>query len=105
MSIRAIILIAVGLFLIYLMFTVGAPFLLALIVAIFLEPVNGFMMKRFKMNRLLSAVITCTLFTVIFIGLIVLLGIKIVAELIAFMNKLPHYFENAIEFLISYLSI
>ncbi|MBH5318525.1 sporulation integral membrane protein YtvI [Paenibacillus sp. GSMTC-2017] len=98
MSIRSIILIAVGLFLIYLMFTVGAPFLLALIVAIFLEPLNGFFMKRFKMNRLVAAIISCTLFTVIFLGLIVLLGIKIVAELIAFMKKLPHYFENANDF-------
>ncbi|RJX37860.1 sporulation integral membrane protein YtvI [Paenibacillus pinisoli] len=98
MSIRAIVLIAVGLLLIYLMFTVGAPFLLALVVAIFLEPLNGFFMKRLKVNRLVAAIISSTLFTVILIGLIVLLGIKIIAELIAFLEKVPHYFENASEY-------
>lgn len=95
MSIRTIVLIAVGLLLIYLMFTVGAPFLLALVVAIFLEPLTGFMMKRFRLNRLVAAVISSTLFTVILVGLIVLLGMKIIAELIAFLEKVPQYFENA----------
>lgn len=98
MSVRTIVMIAVGLLLIYLLFTVGAPFLLALIVAIFLEPLNGFLMKRLRVNRLVAAVISCTLFTVIFIGLIVLLGIKIIAELIAFLQKVPQYFENANSF-------
>lgn len=95
MSVRTVVLIAVGLLLIYLMFTVGAPFLLALVVAIFLEPLTGFLMKRFRLNRLVSAVISSTLFTVILVGLIVLLGMKIIAELIAFLEKLPNYFENA----------
>ncbi|GBG11401.1 sporulation integral membrane protein YtvI [Paenibacillus sp. MY03] len=98
MSIRTIVLIAVGLLLIYLMFTVGAPFLLALIVAIFLEPLTVFLMKRFRLNRLVSAVISSTLFTVILVGLIVLLGMKIIAELIAFLEKVPNYFENASTF-------
>lgn len=95
MSIRTVVMIAVALLLIYLCFTVGAPFLLALVVAIFLEPLNAFLMKRFKVNRLVAAVISSTLFTVLLIGLIVLLGIKIVAELIAFLQKVPQYFENA----------
>lgn len=94
MSIRTIVLIAVGLLLIYLMFTVGAPFLLALVVAIFLEPLTGFLMKRFRLNRLVAAVISSTLFTVLLVGLIVLLGMKIIAELIAFLEKVPNYFEN-----------
>ncbi|MFD0586397.1 sporulation integral membrane protein YtvI [Paenibacillus sp. GCM10027627] len=98
MSIRTIVLIAVGLFLIYLLFTVGAPFLLALVVAIFLEPLNGFLMKRFKFNRLVASVISSTLFTVILLGLIALLGIKIVAELIAFFQKVPKFFEDANQF-------
>lgn len=95
MSIRTIVLIAVGLLLIYLVFTVGAPFLLALVVAIFLEPLTGFLMKRFRLNRLVSSVISSTLFTVVLVGLIVLLGMKIIAELIAFLQKVPAYFENA----------
>lgn len=94
MSIKTIILIAVGLLLVYLMFTVGAPFLLALVVAIFLEPLNHFFMKRFRMNRLAAATTSSSLFTVILIGLIGLLGVKIVAELIAFFKKVPNYFED-----------
>ncbi len=95
MSVRAIMLTAVGLLLIYLMFTVGAPFLLALIVAIFLEPLNGFFMRRFRFNRLVAATLSSTLFTVALLGMIVLLGIKIIAELIAFLERVPNYFGEA----------
>ncbi|NIK76914.1 sporulation integral membrane protein YtvI [Paenibacillus castaneae] len=97
MSIKTVVFIALGLLLIYLLFTVGAPFLLALIVAIFLEPLNQLFMNRFRMNRLLAAAISSTIFTVILIGLIALLGVKIVAELIAFFKKAPNYFEHANE--------
>lgn len=97
MSIKTIVFIALGLLLLYLMFTVGAPFLLALVVAISLEPLNQLFMKKFRMNRLVAATVTSTIFTVILIGLIALLGVKIVAELIAFFKKVPNYFENANE--------
>ncbi|MCA0755003.1 sporulation integral membrane protein YtvI [Paenibacillus sp. N4] len=95
MSIKTIVFIALGLLLLYLLFTVGAPFLLALVVAIFLEPLNQLLMKRFRINRLVAATVSSSLFTVILIGLIALLGVKVVAELIAFFKKVPNYFENA----------
>lgn len=95
MSIKTIVFIAVGLLLLYLCFTVGAPFLLALVVAIFLEPLNQLLMKKFRTNRLVAATISSSLFTIILIGLIALLGVKVVAELIAFFKKVPNYFENA----------
>lgn len=95
MSIKTIVLVAVGLLLLYLMFTVGAPFLLALVVAIFLEPFNQLLMNKFRTNRLVAATVSSTLFTVILIGLIALLGVKVVAELIAFFKKVPNYFEDA----------
>ncbi|MNZ68566.1 AI-2 transport protein TqsA [compost metagenome] len=95
MSIKTIIFVALGLLLLYLMFTVGAPFLLALVIAIFLEPLNQFFMKRFRMNRLVAATTSSSIFTLLLIGLIALLGVKIVAELIAFFKKVPQYFENA----------
>ncbi|OMF31771.1 sporulation integral membrane protein YtvI [Paenibacillus sp. FSL H8-0548] len=95
MSIKTIIFVALGLLLLYLFFTVGAPFMLALVVAISLEPLNQLFMKRFRMNRLLAATISSSLFTVIIIGLIALLGVKIIAELVAFFKKVPNYFENA----------
>ncbi|MBD2872565.1 sporulation integral membrane protein YtvI [Paenibacillus arenilitoris] len=95
MSIKTIVFIALGLLLLYLLFTVGAPFLLALVVAIFLEPLNKLFMNKFRMNRLVAATVSSSLFTVILIGLIALLGVKIAAELIAFFKKVPNYFENA----------
>ncbi|MGO4374214.1 sporulation integral membrane protein YtvI [Paenibacillus sp. MCAF20] len=95
MSIKTLVFIAVGLLLLYLLFTVGAPFLLALIVAIFLEPLNQLFMTKFRMNRLVAATISSTIFSVGLIGLIALLGVKIVAEIIAFFKKVPNYFEDA----------
>src|SRR5690606_40273996 len=68
-SVRAMLSVAVALGLLYLSFTAGAPFLLALVVAIFLEPVNLFLIKRLRLNRLVSAIITCTLFTIGLLGL------------------------------------
>ena len=95
MSVKTILSIAVGLLLIYLMFTVGAPFLLALVIAIFLEPLNQLFIRKMKMNRLAAATIPATIFTLLLLGGIVLLGVKIVAEVIAFFQKVPQYFENA----------
>ncbi|WP_337098985.1 sporulation integral membrane protein YtvI [Paenibacillus sp. YIM B09110] len=95
MSIKTLVFIAVGLLLLYLLFTVGAPFLLALIVAIFLEPLNQLFMTKFRMNRLVAATISSTIFSIGLIGLIALLGVKIVAEIIAFFKKVPKYFEDA----------
>lgn len=69
--------------------------MLALVIAIFLEPLNGLLMNRFRMNRLLAATISSTLFSIILIGLIALLGVKVIAELIAFFKRVPNYFENA----------
>ncbi|WP_424769029.1 sporulation integral membrane protein YtvI [Paenibacillus sp. sgz302251] len=95
MSIKTVVFIGLGLLLLYLLFTVGAPFLLALVVAIFLEPLNQLFMQKFKMNRLAAATVSSSIFTVILIGLIALLGVKVVAELIAFFKRVPNYFEDA----------
>lgn len=94
MSVRAMLSIAVALGLLYLSFTAGAPFLLALVVAIFLEPVNSFFMKQLRLNRLVSAIITCTMFTIGLLGLMFLIGLKVLNEVIAFVEKLPRYFSN-----------
>ena len=95
MSVKAILSIAVALLLLYLLFTVGAPFLLALVIAIFLEPLNKIFMQKFKMNRLFAATLSSSLFTLLLLGAIALLGVKIVAELIAFFQRVPYYFDNA----------
>ena len=86
--------IAVALGLLYLSFTVGAPFLLALIVAIFLEPLNKLFVTKLRLPRLVAAIISCTLFTIGLLGLMFLIGLKVLNEVIGFVEKLPRYFSN-----------
>lgn len=95
MSVKAILFTAVGLLLIYLLFTVGAPFLLALVVAIFLEPLNQLLIRKLRMNRMLASAVSSSFFTLSLLGVIFLLGVKMIAELIAFLQKVPSYIENA----------
>jgi sporulation integral membrane protein YtvI len=95
MPVRMLLLMVVSLAFLYLLFTVGAPFLLALIAAIFLEPLTVLIMQKTRMNRLAASTITSTLFTVILLGLIGLIGMKLVSELSAFFKKLPEMLDNA----------
>ncbi|MFC4776354.1 sporulation integral membrane protein YtvI [Paenibacillus sp. GCM10023252] len=95
MSIKTLVLIAVGLFLLYLFFTVGAPFMLAIIIAIFLEPLNQLFISKFRMNRLAAATVSSSIFTLLLLGLFGLLGVKLVGELIAFWDRVPGYFQDA----------
>jgi len=95
MPIRQFILIVFALGFLYLLFTAGAPFLLALVAAIFLEPATQLMMKKARMNRLAASTISSTVFTVLLLGLAALIGMKVVAELTAFMQHVPGYLKNA----------
>jgi sporulation integral membrane protein YtvI len=95
MSIKTVVIIALGLGFLYGLFTIGSPFLLALIVAIFIEPVNIMVMKYARLNRLAAATLTSSLFTLLIIGLLYLLGLKVISELIAFFKKFPVYLAQA----------
>jgi sporulation integral membrane protein YtvI len=95
MPIRTLWLMGVSVAFLYLLFTVGAPFLLALVAAIFLEPVTLLLMSKTRMNRVAAATISSTLFTIVLLGLMGLLGMKLVSELSNFFAKLPTYLENA----------
>ncbi|OUM96261.1 MAG: sporulation integral membrane protein YtvI [Thermobacillus sp. ZCTH02-B1] len=96
MPIRTLIMMALGLGLLYLLFTVGAPFLLALVVAIFIEPLTAFLIRvsRGKLNRVAAGTISSTVFTIVLLGLIALLGARIVSELVAFWNRVPEFVGN-----------
>ncbi|MEK0314345.1 sporulation integral membrane protein YtvI [Cohnella sp. 56] len=95
MPLRTVLLMVLGLGFLYLLFTVGAPFLLALIVVIFLEPLNRVFMTRLKMNRLAASTVSSTLFTIVLLGLMGLIGLKIFDELTSFWSNLPGYLKNA----------
>lgn len=94
MSAKNILIIVLGLAFLYGLFTVGFPFLLAIIIAIFIEPVNQLLMKYGRLKRVYAATITCTLFTLATLGTLYLLGLKIISELTVLLKKTPTYLEN-----------
>jgi len=94
MSVKTLVMLAVGLVLLYLLFTAGAPFLLALVVAIFIDPLTQLLMRRLKLKRIIASTISSTIFTLILIGLIALLGVKVFAELTAFLKRAPEYAQE-----------
>jgi sporulation integral membrane protein YtvI len=95
MSLRMILFCALGVLLLYGMFTIGFPFMLALLVAILLEQPVQWMMKLTRMNRVFSASLVCTLFTAGVLGFFYLLGFKMVSELIQFWKNAPDYLNGA----------
>ncbi|WP_028548122.1 sporulation integral membrane protein YtvI [Paenibacillus sp. UNC451MF] len=95
MSLRTILFCAMGVILLYGLFTIGFPFLLAMLIAIFLEPVVQWLMKLGKMNRVFAASIACTLFTGVMLGFFYLVGFKMVSELIQFWKFAPDYLNDA----------
>ena len=94
MSVKTMLTVIVALVLLYLSFTAGAPFLLALVVAIFIEPLNKLFMSKLRCNRIVSVTLSCSLFTIGLIGLMIILGIKLLHEVIAFVERLPRYFNE-----------
>jgi sporulation integral membrane protein YtvI len=82
--------ITVGLAFLYALFTIGSPFLLALLFAIFLEPLNGLLIRYGRFNRLVAASITSTAFVLAVLGLIYLLIAKIVSELVSLIRSLDY---------------
>lgn len=95
MPLRSVVLMVASILFLYLLFTVGAPFLLALVAAIFLEPLTKLFMKYGRMNRMVSSIISSTLFTLILLGVMSLIGMKLVSEMTSFLSKLPAMLESS----------
>ncbi|MEX2414823.1 MAG: sporulation integral membrane protein YtvI [Paenibacillaceae bacterium] len=95
MSLKSIFAMVVGLLFLYGLFTVGFPFLLALIIAIFLEPLVQLFMKILRLTRVGAATLVCSLFTLVMLGLMYLIGLKVISEFLAFLKKLPNYLTDA----------
>ncbi|NLT95341.1 MAG: sporulation integral membrane protein YtvI [Clostridia bacterium] len=82
MSIRTIFFMALGLLLLYGLFTVGFPFLLALLVVVLQEPIVQFINKKLRLSRPISAILVSSLFTVLFFLILILLISKATRELV-----------------------
>jgi sporulation integral membrane protein YtvI len=94
-SLRAVVLCAVGFVLLYGLFTIGFPFLLALLGAIFLEPLVTLSMKYLRFHRMVASALVCTWFTALLLGFVYLLGFKIVSEVIQLWNHSPAILNGA----------
>lgn len=99
MSGKQLIFIALGLVLLYGTFTVGAPFLLAFIIAIFLEPLVGFLISRLKMSRVVACTISCSVFLVLLFVMAYILGLQLFIQLVEYWRNAPAYFQSANDFL------
>lgn len=66
-----------------------APFLLALTLAVLVEPINTFLLKYTPMKRIHAVIISNTIFLVGIIGLFTFVGIEIVVQLIMLFKRLP----------------
>jgi len=95
MNLKTIIGIALGLGLLYGLFTVGSPFLMAMIIAIFLEPLVRLVSGTFRFGRIAASVFVCSLFTLLMMFLSYLLGAKVFTELVAFTKRAPGYLNDA----------
>ncbi|MDF2961160.1 MAG: sporulation integral rane protein YtvI [Paenibacillus sp.] len=89
MPLKTIVFVVLSILVLYGLFTVGFPFLLALLIAILLEPVVVWMMKTLRLNRIVSASITCSLLIGGMLGAFFLVGLKIYLEFVEFVGKIP----------------
>ncbi|UJF34703.1 sporulation integral membrane protein YtvI [Paenibacillus hexagrammi] len=94
MSLKTVVIMVLGLLLLYGLFTIGLPFLTALVTAIFLDPITRLVMRTSRMNRVASATIVSTLFTLLALTLIYFIGLNVVTELIELGRKAPNYMDE-----------
>lgn len=94
MSAKTAILMALGLVLLYVSFTIGLPFLLALVTAIFLDPITSLLVRVARISRFISVTIVSTLFTLLMLALIYFIGMNVVTELIDLGRKAPNYMNE-----------
>lgn len=90
MSIKTLIYISLIIAIIYGLFTIGLPFLLAFLLAVFLEPLIIRFSKWTKLNRPNSAVIVCSLFIVIISTIGYFLIAKVAQETLALSGSLRY---------------
>ncbi|TDF97593.1 sporulation integral membrane protein YtvI [Paenibacillus piri] len=98
MPTKTIVFIIVSIVLLYGLFTVGFPFLLALVTAILMEPLVKWMIRYLRFSRLISASVACSLLIAVIAGLFFLLGRKVYLEFVEFIGKLPVLLNEADHF-------
>lgn len=99
MSGKQVLFIALSLLFIYGLFTIGSPFLLAALVAISIEPANVFLMRRLKLNRITASTMTCTIFLLLILLMVYIVGLQVYTQLVEYWKNAPSYFASANDFI------
>ncbi|NEW07794.1 sporulation integral membrane protein YtvI [Paenibacillus sp. SYP-B3998] len=94
MSLKTVVIMVLGLLLLYGLFTIGLPFMLAMVTAIFLDPLTVLLMKAVRVNRMIAATIISTFFTLLTLTLFYFIGLNVVTELIDLGRKAPNYMDE-----------
>jgi sporulation integral membrane protein YtvI len=94
MSFKTFVIMIFGLLILYGLFTIGLPFMLAMVTAIFLDPVTVLLMRAARVNRMIAATVVSTLFTLLTLTLFYFIGLNVVTELIDLGRKAPKYMDE-----------
>ncbi|MDF2722591.1 MAG: sporulation integral rane protein YtvI [Paenibacillus sp.] len=94
MSMKAIIAVVLGVGLLYGLFTFGIPFLLALLIAMFLDSSIVALMRVLRFNRVAAATVVCTLFSLVLFGVVYLIGAGLMTQLFEIWKKAPGYLDD-----------
>lgn len=94
MSLKNLLFIVLGLAFLYGLFTVGFPFLLAIVIAIAIEPMNRLFMNWFRFNRIAAATVTSTFFILFVLAVLFLIGLKIISEMSVLIQRFPMYIRQ-----------
>lgn len=100
MNFKQAITIALGLFLLYLLFTIGFPFLLAIVIVLFLDPLILFLMRTTKMNRFVSATIVSSGFTLLSLWFVFWISTKLFTQIIELFRNTPDYINGAYDYFV-----
>ena len=98
MTKKTLLIIVFGLGFLYALFTVGFPFLLALVVVLFMEPFTKLIMRVGRLGRTSAATISSSIFTVGLLVLAYLIGVKLLSELMSFFNYAKNNFHHVADF-------
>lgn len=99
MTRRTLLILILGLGFLYALFTIGLPFLLALVVVLFMEPFTKLIMKVGKLGRTGAATISSTSFTIGLLVVIYLLGVKLLSELMSLFEYTKNNFHLVRDFI------
>jgi len=91
--------IVLGLGFLYALFTIGLPFLLALVVVLFMEPFTKLIMRYTKLGRNAAGMISSTVFTLFLLLAAYLIGVKIFSELMSFITYARDNFHLVSEYI------